>query len=483
LADLSKNTILYGFAQLLERVGSFFLLPLLTKAISLSDYSIWSQSIVIAGIATPIFLLGFQTALIKFLPKWKSIKLEFALLKFILLIVFVFMSLMAVSFYLARADLAFLFFGPDTKQVFVSILVFLIISEVLFEFILAVLRSKNLIKKISFYILIKGLWRVAGISIAIYGFDKSFFDAFKIFVFSQGAIILFIFFFEMPMRKILMAKFSDIRPHIKEVIIFSFPLLLLGLILPLNNFSDRFIILHVLGDKELSLYVAAYSLVAICSFFYSVVGFTIFPVLSQHWANKAHKNVVSLFKKVFIVYFYFLLPFLALLISVGPDLLMALTLKDYEVSRFTLFAMGLSAGAFGLYQITYYAHLLHRGSLYGLKIILGSSLVNVFLNLVFIPIFGIFGGALAGLISNALLAFFGFRNFFKAVLLKFPSIIIFKMSIRAFMMGFLIWLEILWIGDSNLIILGCEIFSGALLYLMLNEFDKQCSILRLVKLI
>ncbi len=467
---------------MLERVASFFLLPLLTKAISLSEYSIWSQSIVIAGIATPIFLLGFQTALVKFLPKYESNKLEFALLKYMLIIISSLMLMMSISFYFKRKDLAILFFGSDIQQVFVSILVVLIISEVLFEFLLAMLRSKNLIKKISIYLLIKGLWRLAGISIAIYAFDKSFFEAFELFVFGQFAIILFIFLFEMPIRKILIAKLSDILPHINEVTIFAFPLILLGLILPLNNFSDRFIILHTLGDKQLSLYVAGSSLAAIGTFFYSVIGYTLFPVLSQKWTDNANKEVANLFNRGFVVYFFFLLPFLAILFSVGPDLLKALTLKDYELSRLTLLFMGLSIGAFGLYQITYYAHMLNKGTLYGLSTILGFSLINLFLNWVLIPRFGIFGGALAGFISNGLLVFFGFRNFFNAVLLKFPIIIIFRIFMRALIMGIFIWLEILWIGYSNLITLALEIFFGGIIYLMLNELDDQCSIRRLVKL-
>jgi O-antigen/teichoic acid export membrane protein len=64
-----SDTTVYALSQIVERLLSFFLLPLLTKEITIEEYGIWSQLILIIGVSTPILLLGLQTALVRFLPQ------------------------------------------------------------------------------------------------------------------------------------------------------------------------------------------------------------------------------------------------------------------------------------------------------------------------------------------------------------------------------------------------------------------------------
>ena len=67
-----KGTFSYATARFIERLVSFFLLPILTKIITPAEFAIWSQSIVIAGILMPIILLKFETSVVKFFPNWNN---------------------------------------------------------------------------------------------------------------------------------------------------------------------------------------------------------------------------------------------------------------------------------------------------------------------------------------------------------------------------------------------------------------------------
>ena len=67
-----KGILSYASARFAERLVSFFLLPILTKIVTKEEYAIWTQSILIAGILTPIILLKFETTVVKFFPNWTS---------------------------------------------------------------------------------------------------------------------------------------------------------------------------------------------------------------------------------------------------------------------------------------------------------------------------------------------------------------------------------------------------------------------------
>ena len=63
-----KGTFFFTTTMMAERIVSFFLLPILTKSLTIEEYAIWTQSIIIVGVLVPIVLLKFETTIIKFLP-------------------------------------------------------------------------------------------------------------------------------------------------------------------------------------------------------------------------------------------------------------------------------------------------------------------------------------------------------------------------------------------------------------------------------
>ena len=69
-----KGTLSHGSARLVERLVSFFLLPILTKIITPAEYAIWSQTIIIAGLLTSVISLKFESSIIKFYPTWNNQK-------------------------------------------------------------------------------------------------------------------------------------------------------------------------------------------------------------------------------------------------------------------------------------------------------------------------------------------------------------------------------------------------------------------------
>ncbi|HCJ66289.1 MAG TPA: hypothetical protein DHV62_02935, partial [Elusimicrobia bacterium] len=70
--SLKKDTVFFGITVLAERLVSFFAIPILTKTLPQEFYAIWTQIIVTAGLVCPIILVGFPTAVVRFLAGEKD---------------------------------------------------------------------------------------------------------------------------------------------------------------------------------------------------------------------------------------------------------------------------------------------------------------------------------------------------------------------------------------------------------------------------
>jgi O-antigen/teichoic acid export membrane protein len=473
-----SNTAVFGLLQAFERIISFLFLPLLTKVVQPKDYAIWTQSVITAGVMTPILLLGFQTATIKYLPMWESDPArKYSLLRFMFTGVLVMIGCVTGLLIGFDEQAAYLIFGQSDHLGYIPVLVGLVVSEVFFEFLTGILRANGLIRRIALYMLLKGVWRIGVFIAAFYGFALEFNQAYVCFVVIQILLIGLMYLRDFPCHSLLVTRLSEGRRQWSEVMAFSLPLVPLALLLSLNNFSNRYFLANLKGLDEVAIYSAAYSLAATASFFYSVLGFTLFPALSRCWADGSLEQCGKIVNRTVMTYLFFLVPFIAGLTIVGPAMMSALTTKAYTASPCLLMILGCSIGIFGLYQIAFYVTLLRHGSLHGLLWTAVAASVNVILNAVFIPAYGIIGAALAGCLSNAILAISTVRLSRHVVPWSFSwswgkRILIHTLCMVAFLV-----ITAIWPGYNELTSLLAVICLATILYVTLDYLDYKNSIL------
>ena len=189
-----KGTFSYASARFAERLISFFILPILTKIVTPEEYAIWTQSIVIAGILMPIILLKFETSVVKFFPNWNSQnKKENSVILFMLTLILFLFCLITVIVLIFDEYVAFLIFGDYQLSIYIPIIIGLLLSELLFEFLIALLRISNRINNLSIYIITKSIWRLAIITLVLIGIDSSFYLAFWSFVLFQLVVTFGLF--------------------------------------------------------------------------------------------------------------------------------------------------------------------------------------------------------------------------------------------------------------------------------------------------
>ena len=135
--------------MVVERLISFFLLPILTKLVTPVEYAIWSQSVIISGMMIPIVLLGFQTAVVKFIPLWDNQeKSQHSVILFMLISILTLFSLIAATALYFDSSVALLIFGSSEMSFYVPLLIGLLFSEALFEFLVGILRATNRIRRV-----------------------------------------------------------------------------------------------------------------------------------------------------------------------------------------------------------------------------------------------------------------------------------------------------------------------------------------------
>ena len=112
-----SDSYFFGIAQLIERLISFFMLPVLANSVSKVEYAIWTQSIVTAGILMPIVLMGFQTAIVKYLPRWsENLELSNSILTAIILAIFTWMCFICIFFIIRCWVLSINFWQCDLSR-------------------------------------------------------------------------------------------------------------------------------------------------------------------------------------------------------------------------------------------------------------------------------------------------------------------------------------------------------------------------------
>ena len=480
--SLSSNTILYGIAVLSERVVSFFLIPVLTKAITPADYAIWAQSIVVVGVLNPLLLLGFQTSLVKFYPLWENRPVEcdsvlLAMLTMILALLTI-ASVVLISF---SERIAILVYGKSEYMAYMPVLAIFLASEALYQFINSFLRATHHFRLISIYTVFKGIWRLGVFLALLYGANWDFYRAFMAFVFIQSVFIVLIYAKELPYSKLWKAGLATGRNHWGEVLSFSFSLVALWIMTGFNNSLDRFFLAHFRGLEDLGAYSAAYSLAAVSAIFYSVLGFTLFPTLAGIWARGRREEAADLVVRAIRIYLFFILPFITGAAVAGQDVLKILTTKDYIVPEVVFLLLAFNVSLFGLYSIGIYILMLERSTVYMVGLMGVAAGVNALLNASLVPYIGLIGAALSGSVSNSILAGVTLYWSRQALAWRFPLRAAIKICFRACFMGAFIWLVQSWLTYRNSLMQIAVLFFAGLLYLGLDLLDKKGSLLTLIK--
>lgn len=381
---LFSNTIIFAIGAFSSKVLVFLLLPLYTRALTQEQYGSVDLIMQIANLLIPVITCSIADAVIRF-GLDNSIKKPQIFSTAIIIVIFG-----ATAFLLSMPLFSMISFVKGYGYLLFAYVLIASLKLVLSEFV----RARKLVKLYAFNGLVTTVSMIAFNVLFLVVLKVGIIGYLLAIILSDAISILFLSFVaELP--KYFRFRFFS-KDIAKRMLFFSIPLIPTAIMWWVINVSDRFMINHYMGEAANGLYTISYKIPTIIA--------TVYAIFNQAWNMSAitennSKNRSRFYSKVFdsnvSVLFVVAAGALLMLIPmmkvlVAPSFFISYLYSPYLIiaTVFNCFAAFLSS----VYTAT------KRTSRSLVTSILGA-VINISLNLILIPIYGINGASFATMIA------------------------------------------------------------------------------------
>lgn len=386
---------LTGITNLLVSLSGIILLPILTKTLPIEDYGIWVQISVTIGLIPAVVMLGLPYTMVRFLAavkKREEIQEGFYSIAFIVLFTSAIASFLL--FLLSKPIAAALFDNDLTIARILSLIVFI---ECLNGLLLNFFRTFQQIKRYSMFSFIRTYLNVALVAYFVL-------SGYGIFGAVIGLLISGFFVF-LVMTSLVISEIGIKIPkftNIREYLAFGLPTILGYLSSWVVNSSDRYVIGIFLGTAFVGYYSPGYTLGSIINMFIAPLAFMLPAVLSKYYDENNMKDVKMVLKYSLKYFLLLAIPSAFGLSLLSKPLLMILSTPEiasrgYLITPFVAVSMVL----FGTYAVIMHIIILKKRTRITGTVWILAAILNLGLNLIFVPYIGILGAAITTLIAYA----------------------------------------------------------------------------------
>jgi O-antigen/teichoic acid export membrane protein len=461
-----KRIGLVGFTNILLALGALVLLPLLTKNLPIEEYGIWPQLTVAASLLPGILTMGLPLTLVRYLPAATISEIRDMYYSFFTLI---FLSSLIVSFVIQLFDekIAFLFFNNNVYVV--GVLSVIAVVECLYYYTFNYFRATQQIKKYSLITIFKEILKITFLALAIY-LNKGINGVAIGFLLSSMiclCINVIIIFFQIG---VIIPKFKNLKEHLS----FGIPTIPQIASQWLVNSSDRYIIALFLGTTYVGYYSPSYSIGYLISMLFMPLSFLLPSFLSEYYDQGNIKEVNHIINYSLKYYLTIAIPAVfGLSLLAKPLLINMSTVEIAQNSSLIIPIVAISTLILGvLYILQQIIVLEKRTKLLG-KIWILAALLNLGLNYLLIPYFGIIVAAITTFASFSVSTLISLRYISRSFNLYLDFYYIGKIFVSSLIMS----LVILYIDPIKILELFVTVISCALLYFLLmyvlKAFEKQ----------
>jgi len=429
--------------------------PIVTKSLGPSFYGMWSLINSSISLIVPFCMLSFSMSVIRFLAAEKDLNtIQDDFYSACSLVLFTGFILTLLSFVFSNFIATTLFRDTNAAS-FIRLSSILILLNSIFPIVLAFFRKGKEIATYNFLNLGLNVLQVGLIILFIkLGFGlKGIIIAFIV---SLSVLNLIGFFFIAREIGFKFPRFNNMKVYLK----WGIPLIPASLILWIISASDRYIINYFLGLSAAGIYNAAYGIGFYSSFALMPVGIVLYPNISRLYDEGNKIECAEYFTYAFKYLMMVTIPASVGLSILAKPLLQLLTTSDFISGTVIVPFIALGGIFFCFYQIGIYViHLVGKTNI-NFNLLIMSAVLNIVLNIIFIPRFGILGSGLASLIAYAILGILTLVITDRYLRFNLNLLFIFKSLISSSVMAGVIWL----IGPNSVTTVIISIFAGIITY-------------------
>ncbi|MDP8267168.1 MAG: polysaccharide biosynthesis C-terminal domain-containing protein [Candidatus Tenebribacter davisii] len=394
---LGKHSIIYGLGNIGTKIISILLLPLYTTFLTPADYGVLQICNVLSSILVTILLLGTSSALFKVYYTDENEENRKTILGTVLLFYLFFATIVILPLALFRDSISPILIGGERSSYLFLIVLIAAYFEGLITLGLAILRANEKSTTYAIFSIVRLLIYIC-LNILFVAILKRNYMGVK-----EAALlailISFVIIFLLTYNKI---KWKFNRIYLNEVLVIGIPLAIGGLASWVLNMTDRYMLKFLLPEDIALTQVGLYSLGAkIASFIHFALiapfmlswGALMYSYQNDPNAKVIYKNILNIFTAIGGIVF--------ILISLfSPEILHLFSQNEefflaYRVIPYLTFSKLL----FGIYMVFTVGVTLTKKTKYISYANSIAAILNVALNFVLIPRFGMIGAALASLIS------------------------------------------------------------------------------------
>lgn len=392
-----KNTIITYFGFGIGAINTLYLYPVFLGA---TYYGLTNYVTSCANVIMPLFAIGMQNTLVKFYSQYqtdeeKSRFLSFTVLFPLLLII----PLLLIGLVFYDEILFFVSKKNAIVKSYIWLIPFIGLCMAYFEIFYAWLRVNmhsvfgNFVKEVglrlfSLFLLIGVYYNWLSVEGFVYATAILYFLAFLI-------TMLYAFSIQKPTFQFA------IPTNTKDILVYTFYIILSGSVANLLLDGDKMILNQYMQIENIAFYSVATYIALVISVPSRAMHQIVYPITAKLMHENKHDELNQLYKKTSIN-LQMVGGFVMLCIFVNINQLYELVPKEYSGGIAVVFMIGLSK-YFDLILGNNNA-IIFNTKYYRMVLYLGLMLVvlTVALNMIFIPIFGIFGSAFATLLSITL---------------------------------------------------------------------------------
>lgn len=462
-----KQSAIYGLSRISLKFVSFILTPVISIYFTVSEYGVLDRFERFWQIIFAISLFGMETALLRWYTLTENKEEKKSLIFTILLYLTGLNIVLILGGIVFSATLSQAIFDSSGYSNIIILTFLIACFEALMVVPLSLLRAEN---KPGKYLLITIASTVIALIFQLYFLIYTNNKLEGIFI-SKFIAPSLTFLVLLPfLIKRINLKFSF--RHLKELLAFTFPLMLTGVVSTLLNSVNRFILGFIGKPDDVGLFSLASNISGILTFVLISPFQLAFNAI--FWQKLKDSNAARFFTKS-VTYSFLLYVWGALVISLLIPYIIKVyipTKPAYWESQKLVSILSMSLVFYGMLTISYmsYHHAKRNDLIFYFQC--GALVLNIILNYLLIPFWGMFGAAISTLVSFYLLIVFMYYFSGKYYFIKYESLKLYLIFILA---GFIIFafqyydIQPKWL-DISLRLLACILFP--LLLLPLRVYEK-----------
>jgi len=392
-----KNTIITYIGFGIGAINTLYLYPIFLGA---TFYGLTNYVTSSANVIMPLFAIGMQNTLVKFYSQYKTEDEKSQFLSFTVLFpIILIIPLLLIGLFFYDEILFFLSKKNAIVKSYIWLIPFIGLTMAYFEIFYAWARVHmhsvfgNFVKEIglrlfSLFLLIAVYYDVLSVEGFVYATAGLYFLAFLVTMFYAFSV-------QKPHFQISKPK------NAKDILVYSFYIILSGSVANLLLDGDKMILNQYMIIDNIAFYSVATYIALVISVPSRAMHQIVYPITAKLMHENKHDELNELYKKTSIN-LQMVGGFVMLCIFVNINQLYELVPKEYSGGISVVFMIGLSK-YFDLILGNNNA-IIFNTKYYRMVLYLGLMLVvlTIVLNMIFIPIFGIFGSAFATLLSITL---------------------------------------------------------------------------------